>query len=392
MRCLCLMFLLFLAIPAAAADLLEQVEGLAGDGVVLVVDGTGEALVSLNAERSFIPASTLKVVTALAALEILGPDHRFSTHFYVDEPGFLYVEGHGDPFLISEELDLLAPALLETGTKEFAGIVLDDSYFVDDITIPGTSRTDNPYDALNSALAVNFNTVHVVISGSDVTSAEEQTPLVPLAIQVARESGRQGKVRINLTDDPQRSLIYAGEMIRAKLTAHGALIGDELRIGSVPEGLEPIYVHSNSRPMSEVTAGMLYYSNNYIANQMLLEMGVVTSGAPATLDKGVAAVHEVLKKHDLTEGLTYVEGSGISRNNEATPAVMLKLLDAFAPHKELMRDRKGALAKTGSLSITKTIVGYLDTPNHGEVRFIFALDGGKWGERFQLIELLKREL
>jgi len=392
MRCLCSLFLLLLPPSIATADLLDEVKQLAGDGVVLVVDGEGEELVSLNADRSFIPASTLKVATALAALEVLGPDHRFSTAFYTDEAGFLYVEGHGDPFLISEELDLLAPALLQTGTKEFAGIVLDDSYFAGEITIPGTSRTDNPYDALNTALAVNFNTIHVTISGSDVTSAEEQTPLTPLAIQVARESGRQGKVRINLTDDAERSLIYAGELIRAKLMAHGALVGDELRVGTVPDGVEPFYVHSNSRPMSEVAAGMLYYSNNYIANQMVLEMGVATAGAPATLDKGVEAVHEVLKRHGLAEGLTYVEGSGISRDNSATPAAMLKLLDAFAPHKELMRDRKGALAKTGSLSITKTIIGYLDTPNHGEVRFIFALDGGKWGERFQLIELLKREL
>jgi len=392
MRCLCCLVLLLVSPPAAAAELLDQVRQLAGDGVVLVIDGAGEELVSLNADRPFIPASALKVATALAALEVLGPDHRFSTSFYTDDSGMLYVEGHGDPFLISEELDLLAPALLATGNREFAGIVLDDSYFEPGIAIPGTSRTDNPYDALNTALAVNFNTIHVVISGEDVTSAEEQTPLVPLAIQVARESGRQGKVRINLTDDPQRSLLYAGELIRAKLTVNGAQIGDELRIGAVPQGLEPFYVHHNSRPLTEVAAGMLYYSNNYIANQMVLEMGVVTAGAPATLDKGVAAAREVLRQKGLTEGLTYVEGSGISRNNEATAAAMLKLLEAFAPHKELMRDRKGALAKTGSLSITKTIVGYLDTANHGEVRFVFALDGGKWGERFQLIELLSREL
>ena len=387
-----LLFVLWLPPPAAAGDLTQQVKAIAGDGVVLVVDAAGEELISLNADRPFIPASTLKVVTALAAMEVLGADYRFSTHFYLDEDKVLYVEGHGDPYLISEELDLLAPALLQQVPKEFAGLVLDDSYFEPGITIPGTSRTDNPYDALNTALAVNFNTINVRINGSEVVSAEEQTPLVPLAEHVARESGRSGKVRLNLTDDPQRSLYYAGELIRAKLEAHGAMVPDEIRIGAVPEGLEPVYVHQNSRPMSEVVAGMLYYSNNYIANQLVLEMGVVRSGTPATLDKGMAVVHGVLEAHGLTEGVTAVEGSGISRNNEATAGAMLKLLDAFEPHKELMRDRRGALAKTGSLSVTKTIIGYLETAGHGEVRFIFGLDGRCWEERFQLIDLLKREL
>ena len=384
--------LMGLPLPASANDLTDEVKAIAGDGVVVVVDASGEELVSLNADRPFIPASTLKVVTALAAMEVLGGDYRFTTHFHLDENKVLYVQGHGDPYLISEELDLLVPALLLKVPKEFAGLVLDDTYFEPGITIPGTSRTDNPYDALNTALAVNFNTINVRISGDEVVSAEEQTPLTPLAEHVARESGRSGKVRLNLTDDPERSLHYAGELIKAKLEAHGAMVADDIRIGTVPEGLEPVYVHENSRPVSEVVAGMLKYSNNYMANQLVLEMGVVRSGAPATLDKGMAVVHQVLESHGLTEGLTAVEGSGISRNNEATAAAMLRLLDAFEPHKELMRDRRGALAKTGSLSITKTIIGYLETSEHGEVRFVFGLDGRCWEERFTLIELLKKEL
>jgi len=383
--------LLGLPLAAHADDLTDKVKAIAGDGVVVVTDAAGEALVSLNADRPFIPASTLKVVTALASMEVLGGDYHFTTHFYLDENKVLYVEGHGDPYLISEELDLLAPALLQEVPKEFAGLVLDDTYF-EPIKIPGTSSTDNPYDALNTALAVNFNTINVRITGDTVVSAEEQTPLTPLAEHIARESGRSGKVRLNLTGDPERSLHYAGELIKAKLEAHGAMVADDIRVGTVPEGLEPVYIHENSRPVSEVVAGMLKYSNNYMANQLVLEMGVVRSGEPATLDKGVAVVHEVLEAHGLTEGLTVVEGSGISRNNEATAAAMLKLLDAFEPHKELMRDRRGALAKTGSLSITKTIIGYVDTPNHGEVRFVFGLDGRCWEERFTLIDLLKKEL
>lgn len=394
MKTLALLLILLSPLPALAEDdaLLTAVKKLAGDGVVVVVDAEGKSLVELNPDRPFIPASSLKVATALAAMEVLGPDHRFSTHFYLDEAGMLYVEGHGDPYLISEELDLLAPALLAKGRKEFAGLVLDDSYFEPDITIPGVTKSDNPYDALNTALAVNFNTIFVVIEGETITSAEEQTPVVPLTLEVARSSGRSGKVRINLTDDPARSLQYAGELIRAKLEAHGGTVEDVIKIGRVPDGLEPYYIHENSRAIPEVCAGMLKYSNNLMANQLVLEMGVVVHGRPATLEKGVQVVHGVLEEHGLTDGLTYVEGSGISRDNLATAGAMVRLLTAFHPHKELMRDRRGALAKTGSLSITKTIIGYLDTPEHGEVRFVFGLEGDKWNERFALIDLLKKEL
>ena len=380
------------ALAQEDAALLADVKKLAGDGVVVVVDAEGKSLVELNAERSFIPASSLKVATSLAAMEILGADYHYTTGFYVDEAGVLYIEGRGDPYLISEELDLLAPKLLATGHTEFSEVVLDASYFEGNITIPGVTQSDNPYDALNSALAVNFNTIYVVISGTTITTAEEQTPVVPLARKVALESGRSGKVRINLTDSPERSLQYAGEIIRAKLVAHGATIGEGIRTGTVPDGLEPFYVHSNSRPVSEVVAGCLHYSNNYIANQLVLEMGVARFGEPATLEKGVRAAHEVLEKYELTDGITYVEGSGISRNNSATAAAMVKLLRAFAPHKELMRDRRGALAKTGSLSITKTIIGYLETDEHGEVLFVFGLAGNCWEQRFDLIDLLKGRL
>ncbi len=378
--------------PASADELLTEVEALAGDGVILVVDSSGEVLVELNKDRVFTPASTLKVVTGLAAMEVLGADYRFETHFHVDGEGWLYVEGRGDPFLVSEELDLLAPALLAANSGEFKGLILDDSYYQRGIRIPGVSGSDKPYDALNSALAVNFNTIFVKISGDQVTSAEEQTPLVPLAIEAAKESGRKGEARINLAKDPDRALMYAGEVIRAKLVAHGGTVGEEIRHGSVPAGSEPFYVHTNTRPLSEVVAGMLYYSNNYTANQILLEMGVSRAGPPASLDKGVAVVREVLEGHGLADQITYVEGSGISRQNQATADAMVRVLEPFRPHKELLRDRRGSMAKTGSLSICKTIVGYLDTPNHGEVRFLFALGGNKWNQRFDLIDLLKKRL
>ena len=150
-----------------------------------------------------MPASVAKIVTAWLAMEVLGADYRFETRFYLDRDRVLYIRGGGDPFLISEELAQLASALVATiGKQPLSGIVLDASYYPSDIRIPGIEDTDEAYDALNSALAVNFNTIHAVRKGKTVYSAEEQTPITPLAISQFRARGSQGRSRISLTQRP----------------------------------------------------------------------------------------------------------------------------------------------------------------------------------------------
>ena len=79
--------------------------------MVLVTDAEGHELVAQNADEPFIPASVTKIVTAWLALEVLGGDYRFQTRFYLDKDRVLYVRGGGDPFLISEELTVLAQRL-----------------------------------------------------------------------------------------------------------------------------------------------------------------------------------------------------------------------------------------------------------------------------------------
>jgi len=160
----------------ALADVKEKVAALAPSGVVLVVDPEGSELVAQNADEPFVPASVTKIVTAWLALEVLGGDYRFETRFYLDDKRVLYVRGGGDPLLISEELAPLATDLVAVvGKKPIDGIVLDASYYPSNLSIPGIEDTNNAYNALNSALAVNFNTIYAVRRGNKVSSAEKQT-------------------------------------------------------------------------------------------------------------------------------------------------------------------------------------------------------------------------
>src|SRR4029077_12796408 len=142
------------------------------------------------------------------------------------------------------------------------------------------------YDALNSALAVNFNTIAAVRSGKTVRSAEKQTPIPPLAISQFRARGPQGRGRVSLSQDPAVSLQFAGELIAAFIERAGGSVKGKITTGSVPAGLQPAYVHK-SRPLSEILVQLLIASNNYIANQVFLEVG----GAP-----GGQVSHEKTRK------------------------------------------------------------------------------------------------
>jgi D-alanyl-D-alanine carboxypeptidase/D-alanyl-D-alanine-endopeptidase (penicillin-binding protein 4) len=179
---------------AGIKEVREKIAAIAPQALVLVLDSKGNELVAQNVDEPFVPASVAKIVTAWLAMDVLGGNYRFETRFYLDDKRVLYVRGGGDPFLISEELLPLAKRLVAAiGKKPVTGIVLDASYYPSDLRIAGIEDSNESYNALNSALAVNFNTVNAVRSGDNVRSAEKQTPITPLAISEFRLRGPNGR-------------------------------------------------------------------------------------------------------------------------------------------------------------------------------------------------------
>jgi D-alanyl-D-alanine carboxypeptidase/D-alanyl-D-alanine-endopeptidase (penicillin-binding protein 4) len=384
--------LLLLPTPALAG-VKEDVAALAPSGLVLVMDAAGNELVAQNIDKPFVPASVTKIVTAWLAMEVLGGDYRFETRFYLDDKRKLYVRGGGDPFLISEELAPLATELVAAiGTKPITGIVLDASYYPSNLRVPGIVNTDEAYNALNSALAVNFNTVNAVRSGNKVRSAETQTPITPLAITQFRLRGPNGKGRISLSQDPTVSLQYAGELIAAFIARAGGSVKGKISTGTVPAGLKPVYVHRQSRTLSQILGQLLLASNNYIANQVFLEIGGHRLGGPVSLEKSLQVANEMLAAHGLAAAIHLEEGSGISRNNRFTARGLAKVLELFAPHAALLHGRDGGRNKTGTMEGVSTLAGYADTSSHGRVRFVIALTSNDGEMRFRLLRAIRSEL
>ncbi len=384
--------LIVLPVPALAG-VKEKVAALAPSGVVLVVDAEGNDLVAQNADEPFVPASVTKIVTAWLAMEVLGADYRFETRFYLDGKRVLYVRGGGDPFLISEELAPLATELIaKIGKAPITGIVVDGSYYPSNLRIPGIEGDDEAYDALNSALAANFNTVYAVRSGARVRSAEDQTPITPLAIAVFRAKGPDGEGRISLGQDPAVGLQYAGELISAFIGRAGGAVHGKVSVGTVPEGLEPIYVHRQSRTLSEILAQLLLDSNNFTANQVFLEIGAHRLGGPVSLEKSLHVANDMLAAHGVADAFHLEEGSGISRDDRMTARGLAKVLELFAPHADLLHGHDGGLNKTGTMDGVRTLAGYADTSSHGRVRFVISAPGDDSEMRYRLLRTIESAL
>jgi len=371
----------------------EKIAALAPSGLVLVMDAKGKVLLAQNADEPFVPASVAKIVTAWVAMQVLGGDYRFQTRFYLDGNRVLYIRGGGDPFLVSEELALLAPALVAVvGKAPLAGIVIDTSYYPASISVPGVEDSSRSYDAINSALAVNFNTINAVRKGNSVTSAEKQTPITPLAVSEFRARGPNGRGRVSLSQDPAVSVRYAGELIAAFIVRAGGSVKGKITTGTVPAGLKPVYVHRQSRPMSVVLAEMLRGSNNYVANQVFLEIGGHRSGGPVSLKKSLQVTNELLAANGLAGAINLEEGSGLSHGNRFTARGLAKVLDLFAPHTALLVSGKGSAYKTGTLDGVRTLAGYINTTDHGQVRFVIALRTNNGALRFQLLKAIEASL
>ena len=373
------------------AELEDQLSRLIRNGGVAVGKNGSPSFLFAIEERDesrgrFIPASIIKLGTALTAFQELGRDYRFRTAFYRDQAGNFYLRGLGDPFLVSEEWALIARELASAGAfrEPIRDLVVDESAFHPSLEVDGATKSLNPYDARLGALVSNFNTIFVEVTpGKVIRSAEPQTPLTPLAKAKARGLP-PGKHRINFSLNPADGPRYSGELARAFFMQSGAKITGKIRRGKTPEGLQPVLLHQSSKTLSEVVKGMLEFSNNYIANQIVLVMGMLRQGEPATLEKGVALIRDhLVKQIGLRPGtFDLSEGSGLSRLNRITLADMLKVTEAFRPHRDLFRPYGtgpwSALAKTGTLTGVSSLAGYLPGTGHSFVIIINQSRNTRW--------------
>lgn len=336
---------------------------------ILVADPDGRVLYKKNEAKRLIPASTIKILTALAALNHFGPSYRFRMEFYRDPFQNLKVKGYGDPLLTSEILQDLAD-YLSTRILCFQDFILDNTYFSSHISIPGCGNSTNPYDAPVGALCANFNTVVFRRDKKGrIISSERQTPMIPFARDRIQSLGLKGG-RHTFLRDSQETARYAGELLSHFLRKRGVKSHGNIRFGPVRPDDTLIYTYESIFTLETVVQKMLASSSNFMANQILIVLGASVYGPPGTLAKGVGAVTDYAKNKLLLQNIKIVEGSGISRQNRISTLEMLIILKQFRPYRYLLRRNDNVLYKTGSLRGIRTKVGYIGGYPQGPYYFV----------------------
>ncbi len=206
----------------------------------------------------------------------------------MDAKSNLIVKGYGDPLLISEALSDIA-RVLASKVDPIHDIVLDSSFFERPVHIPGRSQSSQPYDAPNGALCANFNTVYFKYHQGHYISAEPQTPLVPFVMEKIKFSGLKQE-RLTFSQKQDDIPLYVGHLLRFFLQQAGVQVKGRIRMGQMrPHQDKLVYRYPSRFNLEQVIARMLEYSNNFIANQLLIATGARAYSAPGTLPKGVQA-------------------------------------------------------------------------------------------------------
>jgi D-alanyl-D-alanine carboxypeptidase/D-alanyl-D-alanine-endopeptidase (penicillin-binding protein 4) len=271
--------------------------------------------------------------------------------------------------------------------------LIDNSYFDVSTSMDGRSTTSNPYDAVNSAFLVNFNTVAVKVLGAGVlVSGEPETPLT----EVARNRGRglaKGSHRVNLGTSVEEGGRNGAQILAHFLKKNNTTVAAPVRFGRIPQNSELLYTYRSVATLSDILTSMLDHSTNVTANQIFLAMGAHKLGAPATLEKGQRVLQSFLSKEVGWKRAEVKEGSGLSRSTMVTPREMISLLRWFVSYRNLLPVEEQSRVKTGTLNGVNTLVGYSTLGNGKVIRFAILVNSQvPFDYKFRVLKVMKEEL
>ncbi len=410
-------------------------------------------LISVNAKQAMNPASTMKLLTTYAGLELLGPSYTWKTEAYLDGKlekgvlqGDLILKGYGDPKFNVEQFWLWLSELRARGLREIQGdLVLDRSFFKLSEHDPAEFDNDpmRAYNVGPDALLLNFNTLRIrylpdgnrlkVISEPALGGMQLDNQLAPqsapncenwddaIRIQPRGDSvvlqggypSECGEREQNLNVMPHTR--YVAAVFNAIWQELGGTLKGNTREGTVT-GTAQLFATHYSAPLSEIIRDINKFSNNVMARQLFLTLGTQTT-TPATIPLSIQAMKDWLaqKKLNFPE-LVLENGAGLSRHERVSAQHLAQLLQSAANSplnaeftaslpilgvdgsvKKRLKESAAAShahLKTGTLEGVKTIAGYVRSKSGKEWVIVFLINhpNAKFGSPAQdvLIEWLQK--
>ena len=433
-------------IVATAGELLDGLRATLDDDAaetvgVFVVDEHGREVLAHRPDAPMLPASTIKIVTAAAALTTFGADATFTTTVDVTGPisddgtidGDLVLIGRGDPVLATERfgrfvyparprtpLEDLADQLIEAGVRRVEGDLVavaerfdapirpegwPDRYFssfdarnASGLTVDAGLRTTvswpdpqewaeldaDELEAIAAALELDELDPDLLESGEVELDLELLDPLDP-------PDGLEPDVRIEHADDPaeqaavelvrlldERDVEVDGTVVTA--TERPAVVG---RVGRV-----------DSPPMSELLRFALRRSDNHLTDAMFVATGRARTGI-GSFASGERALRQTLDRFGIDhDDAVFADGSGLSRDDRSSARLLVEVERALlrSRHAAVWRDAMAVMGESGTLShrLRGTIAQGRFTGKTGTLRDVTGLVGsveGSDGRRYHLAVL-----
>jgi len=416
----------------------------------------GEVLLGHRSHELFHPASNTKLVTTAAAARIFDGDERFVTRWYFEakdsrSPPDLYWRASGDPKLVPESYEAIA-SKIKTALKKrsksksrlkIGDLIIDTQDFTDQINAPGFEdkpNDDAPYRAPNGGVGFQFNRFTVRLKPAKRVGHEPlvsvHPPLSYFKIENQAKTSRRGTEQLKVqavasADQSQlivkvsgkiprghRSIsvarrianptVFAGQSLLYYLKRAGVRSAGGIREGEIPVDLEPIAEH-RSPSMSSLLRDINVYSNNYMAEQIVLALGLKVREF-ASWKNGTLVVRSYLEGELGIKGYRYQNGSGLFGETAFSPHMLTEVLihahqatqGRFAKTlpmagkegtmRRRLRDipRGDFRAKTGTLDHVSTLCGYLTTRE--KVQLVLCLMMNQFTSKVWKIRSLQDEM
>lgn len=359
----------------------ERLGGEGGVGILVTDVATGTVLGQHLPERPRVPASTVKILTAVAVLEALGPDATIPTTVVRRAPDRIVLVGGGDMMLAPDAGD---PAAVNgrAGLGDLARATAAQ------LRLAGQREVALDFDdSLFSGPALHDSWEASYLNGGYVA------PITPLAVHLgARRTDVPYPPRYL---DPAR---HAAEVFAEALEAEGIAVVGTPRRQDAPEGADEIAV-VRSAPLGEITAYMLAVSENTVS-EVLGRLAAIATGLPGSFDGAAQAMRAAVQDAGVaTDGLRVVDASGLSASAGVPPTVLAGLLNYLATPgagdvaratvlglplgalEGTLGDRFGdsagagtVRAKTGSLPGVTSLAGLVLTADDRDLAFVVLAD------------------
>lgn len=352
--------------PDSDSPIRERLASIVGEsdlgaqiGVHVVRLSDGAEMYSHHEHIPRNPASNMKLITAAAALFVLGPERRFRTRLAgrirdgrIER---LVLSGDGDPSLTTADLIRLAEALADRGVRRVDTVVVDDTYF-DDVYLPPAfeqqPREVASFRAAISAVSVDRSAYTLrVMPGREVGSTARVRLFADSYFElqnrtttsdggepnvIAAQSAADARLELNLSGSVPNGILgvsyrrrvahpseYAGHVMVSALSRAGIRSNGNVRVGSA-ESL-PVLTFVESEPVAVLLNTMGKWSDNYTAEMMFKHLGA--GEGPATFEGAQAALREFLTRAGVSESEgSIVNGSGLFDGNEIAPSHLTTVL------------------------------------------------------------------